>query len=244
MPTRLVSVVIDAADPARLAAWWAEALGWAVTGESADEVDVEPPDGVGTPLVFVPVGDPKRGKNRVHLDLPSGSAAEQAALVDRLSERGAKPADIGQRDVPWTVLSDPERNEFCVLDPRPDYADTGAVAAVVVDAHDPAGLAAFWTAAAGWPIVAAGDRHASLRAPGGGLFLELIGTGEPKIAKNRLHLDVAPYADGDASAEARRLAGLGARPIDIGQGSGKGEVSWTVLADPESNEFCVLSPRD
>jgi hypothetical protein len=52
----------------------------------------------------VPVADPKVGKNRVHLDLPSVSADDQAALVARLTGRGAHPVDIGQgEDVPWVV---------------------------------------------------------------------------------------------------------------------------------------------
>jgi hypothetical protein len=50
---------------------------------------------------------------------------------------------------------------------------------------------------------------------------------------------VAPYPGEDPSAEVARLRGLGAVLADIGQG----EVNWTVLADPEGNEFCVLSPR-
>jgi hypothetical protein len=54
-------------------------------------------------------------KYRVHLDLATTSAAHQAELVTRLLELGATPADVGQGDVPWTVLADPEGNEFCVL---------------------------------------------------------------------------------------------------------------------------------
>ncbi len=120
MPTRLQHVVVDAADPAALARWWAEALGWAITLEEPDEVAVEPPepDGLGVPLVFVPVADPKVTKNRVHLDLRSADAADQAALVARLTGLGARLADIGQGDVPWVVLADPEGNELCVLTPR------------------------------------------------------------------------------------------------------------------------------
>ncbi len=57
-------------------------------------------------------------KNRVHLDLATTSAADQADLVARLRALGAAPADIGQGDVPWPVLADPEGNEFCVLTPR------------------------------------------------------------------------------------------------------------------------------
>jgi Glyoxalase-like domain len=63
--------------------------------------------------------DPKVGKNRVHLDLRSGSADHQAAQVARLVGLGAHPADIGQGEgVPWVELADPEGNEFCVLAPR------------------------------------------------------------------------------------------------------------------------------
>ena len=61
----------------------------------------------------------------------------------------------------------------------------------------------------------------------------------PKIGKNRLHLDIAPPADVDQQAEVDRLVALGATRIDIGQG----DVSWVVMADPDGNEFCVLSPR-
>ena len=119
MSTRLVNLVADAADPAASAHWWAETLGWEVTFETRHEVAVEPPAGrPGLPLVFVPVPDHKSVPNRVRLDLASSSAAAQAALVDRLVDRGATPADIGQGPVTWTVLADPEGNEFCLLSPR------------------------------------------------------------------------------------------------------------------------------
>jgi len=120
MPTRLVHLVVDANDPASLAAFWAGALGWDVADESEGEVDVWPagftyPDPVAVPLVFVPVPEPKTGKNRVHLDLASTSLAHQAHLVSRVRDLGATPVDLGQGDVPWVVLADPEGNEFCLL---------------------------------------------------------------------------------------------------------------------------------
>ena len=62
--------------------------------------------------------DPKVVKNRVHLDLGSTSPEDQAAQVARLQELGARPADVGQGEVPWVVLADPEGNELCVLTPR------------------------------------------------------------------------------------------------------------------------------
>jgi predicted enzyme related to lactoylglutathione lyase len=242
MPTRLQHVVVDAADPAALARWWAEALGWAITVEEPDEVAVEPPepDGLGVPLVFVPVADPKVTKNRVHLDLRSEDADDQAALVARLTGLGARLADIGQGDVPWVVLADPEGNELCVLDPRDEYAATGAVAAIVVDAADPAALARFWSEAAGWPPVASSGTFASLRsASGTGPFVEFLVVDEPKRVKNRVHLDVAPHLGDDHAAEVARLRALGATPADVGQRN----VPWVVLADPEGNELCVLTPR-
>jgi hypothetical protein len=236
-------VVVDTADPVALGRWWAEALGWAITWEEPDEVAVEPPgpDGLGVPLVFVPVPDPKVTKNRVHLDLCSANADDQAARVARLTGLGARPADIGQRDVPWAVLADPEGNEFCVLEPREEYAGTGAVAAIVMDAADPAALAPFWVEAAGWSLVETTEWSASLRAPSGtGPFLELFRAPDPKRVKNRLHLDVAPYRGDDHAAEVARLRALGATPADIGQG----DVPWVVLADPQGNEVCVLTPRE
>ena len=242
MTTRLDCVVIDSLDPMRLAQFWSVATGWQIAMETADEVAVEPPDGDpdGLPLVFVPVPEPKSGKNRVQLDLGSVSPHDQADAVTRLCKLGAKEVDIGQGDVPWVVLADPEGNELCVLEPREYYQDTGPVAAVVLDAAAPTARAAFWSAATGWPVVRGGLDYAALRAPEGrGPYIELIGATEPKIVKNRLHIDVAPYPDGDHAAEVARLTALGATPADIGQGA----VPWTVLADPEGNEFCVLQPR-
>jgi hypothetical protein len=251
MPTRLVHLVVDAAEPARLARFWAAALRWEVAAEEPDEVDVWPPgfsypDPAALPLVFVPVPEPKTGKNRVHLDLATESVRHQAAEVERLLALGAVPADIGQGvqgDVPWTVLADPEGNEFCVLDPRPAYRDTGPVAAVVADCADPPAVAGFWALATGWAPAGSTATGVSLRSPDGfGPYLELLPSADAKTVKNRIHLDVAPYKDEDHAAAVRALTEAGAVPLDIGQGV-QGDVPWTVLADPEGSEFCVLSPR-
>jgi predicted enzyme related to lactoylglutathione lyase len=245
VPTRLVHLVIDAADPAWLARFWSAALSWEVAAEKAGEVVVWPsgydyPDPVALPLVFVPVAEPKTGKNRLHLDLATESAGHQAAEVKRLRGLGAVPADIGQGDVPWVVMADPEGNEFCVLDPRPMYHDTGPVAAVVADCADPAALAAFWQIAAGWVPGDPADGWVPLRSPHGvGPYLELLRVPGVKDVKNRIHLDVAPYAGDDHLSAVRRLREAGAVPIDIGQG----EVRWAVLTDPQGGEFCVVTPR-
>jgi predicted enzyme related to lactoylglutathione lyase len=242
MSTRLVNVVVDAADPAALAGFWRDLLGWQVSLAEPDEVDLQAPpdDGWRFDLVFVPVAEPKTVQNRLHLDLASASADQQMATLDRALDLGAKRVDIGQRNVPWFVLADPGGNEFCVLDPRPEYANTGAVAAIVAAAADPAALAGFWSAASGWPVVRTGVEYASLRDPDGrGPWLELVRSAHPHEVKNRVHLDVAPYPDGSVAAETARLTALGATPVDLGQG----DVPWQNLADPERNEFCVLTPR-
>jgi hypothetical protein len=245
MPTRLVQLVIDANDPVRLAEFWAAALGWEAGPEEDGEVEVLPPgysypDPVALPLEIVPVPEPKTGKNRVHLDLASRSAEHQADLVGRVRALGARPVDIGQGDVPWVVLADPEGNEFCVLEPREVYADTGPVAAVVVDSADPAALAGFWELASGWVRTRSEDGFVQFRSPQGvGPYLELLRVPDPNPVKNRVHLDVAPRHGEDQAAAVTKLREAGAVPADVGQG----EVSWTVLADPEGSEFCVLSPR-
>ena len=118
MPTRLVHLALDAADPGRLARFWAAALRWELAGVA----NVRPqgyryPDPVALPLVFLAVPEAKTGKNRVHLDLATESAAHQAAEVERLLGLGAVRADIGQGDVPWEVMADPEGSEFCLLSP-------------------------------------------------------------------------------------------------------------------------------
>ncbi len=238
MSTRLTDVVIDAADPLALARFWAELLDWRVSRVDLPEVDVTPPpdDGSAFDLCFVRVTEPKARKNRLHLDLASAAPDQQMVLVERALALGAERVDVGQRNVPWIVLADPEGNEFCVLEPRPEYADTGALAAIVMDAVSPDVLAEFWSAAIGWRPA----RKAALRAPNGrGARLEFIHTGEPHEGKNRVHLDVAPTATDDHTTAVTTLLDLGATKADIGQG----EVSWVVLVDPEGNEFCVLTPR-
>jgi predicted enzyme related to lactoylglutathione lyase len=238
MPTRLVHLVQDAADPSALARFWAAALGWEVASDEPEEAAVCPrgfsyPGPEALPLVFVPVPEPKTVKNRVHLDLASTSDDQQRALVARLTELGARPVDIGQGEVPWVVLADPEGNEFCVLEPRPVYADALPVAAVVVDSADPQPLASFWAGASGWASHTGTTGTVALRHPAGmGPYLEFLPSSDPRAGKIRMHLDVAPQPGEDQAAAVQALRQAGAIPADVGQG----QVPWRVLADPEGNE--------
>lgn len=243
MGTRLHSVVIDSTDHAAQARWWAETLRWSVVHTDEREAAIEPAGGpeADIALVFVPVPEPKVGKNRIHLDLASTTTADQDAIVERLLARGAQRADIGQSDVSWVVLSDPEGNECCVLAPDSRFDEPGTLAAIVVDAVDPGPLARFWAEASGWQIHAESHVLATLYHPDGRPpALDLVAVTDPTPGKNRVHLDVAPSAADDQDAEVERLRRLGAQPADVGQAD---DVTWVVLTDPEGNEFCVLSPR-
>ena len=123
--------VIDCLDVAAQAEWWRETLGWQKVYEADDEVVIVPAhvteeligstpwDQVGPGLVFVPVPEEKAGKNRLHIDLAPHTSDDRDGAIARLIERGARRVDVGQRaDVTWTVLADPEGNEFCVLSSR------------------------------------------------------------------------------------------------------------------------------
>ncbi|MCS5495843.1 VOC family protein [Cnuibacter physcomitrellae] len=108
-------VVVDSKDPIALGEWWLEALGWVEVDRGEEELEIAPEVGAHPTVLFGRVDEEKVGKNRLHLDFVPD---DQAAEVDRLIALGASRVDIGQRDVPWVVLADPEGNEFCVLAAR------------------------------------------------------------------------------------------------------------------------------
>lgn len=112
MTVELTEIVVDCANPERLAAFWCAVLDWKVVDRDEDSVEIGG-GGDSPTLLFEPVHDPKTIKNRIHLDVtPTG---DQQAEVDRIIGLGARLTDIGQGDVSWVVLVDPEDNEFCVL---------------------------------------------------------------------------------------------------------------------------------
>jgi predicted enzyme related to lactoylglutathione lyase len=112
MAIHLGMITIDCADPRGLARFWTAALGTTVAQDHEGEFLVlAPPEG-GLPLGLQKVPEARAGKNRVHLDF---GGDDRAAEVRRLVELGAK--EVGEHAVPglaWTVLADPEGNEFCV----------------------------------------------------------------------------------------------------------------------------------
>ncbi len=123
--SRIHSITVDAAHPASLARFWAEALeGYAVRAYDDAEIarlaalgltpETDPTvmvDGPGPTLCFQQVDGPASGRNRWHLDLRSGPRERE---VERLCALGAVVRDVHPE---WTTLLDPEGNPFCVLDP-------------------------------------------------------------------------------------------------------------------------------
>ncbi|MET7860532.1 VOC family protein [Streptomyces sp. NPDC005318] len=110
---------------------------------------------------------------------------------------------------------------------------------LVVDAHDLPSQARFWCRVLDWKVLFEAEDEIVIGAdkdavPG----ITFVPVPEKKTLKNRLHIDLAPD---DQTAEVGRIVGLGATRVDVGQQAGAG---WAVLADPEGNEFCVLSPKN
>ncbi len=112
----------------------------------------------------------------------------------------------------------------------------GTVSFVIVDCHDPDRLAGFWSGLLGVPEADRGEGWVDLGAlADGGPQLSFVAVPEAKAGKNRLHLDVRVP---DLERATARAARLGARPVsDVYQSSHP----WRVFADPEGNEFCLVS---
>ena len=118
---------------------------------------------------------------------------------------------------------------------------TSTIKYITFDCHNPLLLAEFWSAVLeyeteNWPVI---DGATSKPRDGGVPHIAFIKAPEAKTAKNRLHLDIQPV-DGTMESEVERLVELGATRIDV---FNEPSETWTVMNDPEGNEFCVLKPR-
>lgn len=236
----LENVVVDATDPQALGRFWETALGTETLTDEFDgfETRLAVPDGPVLDLGFQRVPEQPVEPQRLHLDLRGGE--EQQLVVQRLLALGASHTDIGQGQVPWVVLADPEGNPFCVMEQREAYVDAGPVAALPLDVADPDREHGFWLWLTGWvPVEGSGLRslqHSSHRGP----LIELCPEVEPKgPAKNRMHFDVRLESGDNADAVAQGIVERGGRELHPGWG----ELPWRHFADPSGNEFCVLPSR-
>lgn len=177
----LTGIVIDAQDVAGMHRFWSSA-----TRGRTD----------GLRLRFMPTTCPKTAqKNRLHLDLAGGPNWETE--VARLLALGATRADIGQGDVPWDVLTDPEGNEFCVLRPgHPGVLADSALVAICLDVaeEDRTAQRAFWQDRADWHTAESHDWGVRLRrSPTSPVSLVMGPPAAPKETRNRVRLEVTQH---------------------------------------------------
>jgi Glyoxalase-like domain len=209
---------IDAVDPMVLGRFWADTLGRRLEAREDGMVLLTGPSPRHT-VWMNRVPEPVTVKQRVHLDVHTAS-------TDEVLARGATPLDL--TSFSWDVLRDPEGGEVCSF--VREQVPQERLYEIVVDAHDTRAQASWWAEVLGGRLEAAGDGESVEAIPGAPFaYLVFEPVPEPKSVKNRIHWDV-DVTDLDA------LVAHGAtvlRPRD-------GEISWTVLADPEGNEFCAF----
>lgn len=240
----LENVVVDAMDPQRLGRFWGALLGCTpLTDEPASyETRLNVTGGPTLDLCFEKVDEAPRPSPRLHLEVFGGEPDAQAEVVARALLLGARHLDIGQRDVPWVVLADPEGNPFCVMEARPEYAVSGPLSSLPLDCADVDRTAAFWSELSGWAPVDSAMPGALRHPSGRGPLLELcpeLGPKDPAL-KNRVHLDLRLEAGEGAAEAAERVLDLGGRRYEHDWG----DLPWQVFTDPSGNELCVLPARE
>ncbi|HEX2856299.1 MAG TPA: VOC family protein [Propionibacteriaceae bacterium] len=229
---------VESADPARLAQFWADLLGWAPASGPLGGAALMPADDTGFGFQFLPSHLQKSGQNERHFHLTSSSLQDQEQTVAKALGLGARHIDVGQRpDEGHVVLADPEGNEFCVIEPGNGYlADCGFMAEVTCAGSRTTGH--FWAEALGWPLVWNQGLQTAIQSPQGGPKVSWDEEGMATTWQNRHRFVLAP-GDGDPDEEASRLVALGATRV----GPGQADAGVMVMADPDGREFFLLTPR-
>jgi catechol 2,3-dioxygenase-like lactoylglutathione lyase family enzyme len=240
MAVDLTAVRIDANDPRALARFWAAVLAWDVVDSGDKGVLLRGDAAYG--LRLVPSAAPKAGRTRMHFDLTSTSAEDQARIVERALRIGGSHYDVGQRgDEGHVVLADPEGNEFCVIEPENRFlAGCGAIGALNCEGTRATG--GFWTAALGWPLVWDQDEETAVQSPLGGSKATWSGPPlfpKPPTGRNRLRFELAVDREASLDDEVARLLGFGAALAD-GPADRPDELTMT---DPDDNEFHLVAAR-
>jgi hypothetical protein len=201
--------------------FWAAATGCEYTRTNHPDDPgnvVGPEEGMGIAICRVP--EARTVKNRVHLDLHTDA-------VDSLVALGATVQPVQSEEDRWTVMSDPEGNDLCAFVRSPERLPAYRVYELAVDCVDAEAIGGWWAEAFGVELKQEDTPWTWLEGvPGMPFDAWVFGpVPEPKTVKNRMHWDV--YGD-VADFEARGATRLWEMP------------RWTVLADPEGNEFCVF----
>jgi catechol 2,3-dioxygenase-like lactoylglutathione lyase family enzyme len=216
------NLCIDAVDPRQMAAFWAELLGLRVDDGGDDDVRLVGASPQHT-LYVNRVPEPVTVKQRVHFDV-------HAEALDDVLALGATPSDL--ESFRWKVVRDPEGGELCVFEREtvPAYR----LYEIGVDSADALATARWWAEVLG-ARVDEEDDWASVEDISAAPFecLVFAPVPEAKTVKNRIHWDVV-VPDLGALVEA------GARVLR----ERDDEISWTVMADPEGNEFCAFAPAE
>lgn len=218
---RFKDVVIDANDPARLGAFWAAVLDltWHAQEGGDGWLSGRTPEHT---IWINAVPEAKTVKHRVHFDIYTTS-------LDALLDLGAQQVESFPR---WTVMTDPEGGEFCAF--VRDELPADRLHGLAVDSADPLAAARWWGAVYGAPVVVNPGWVTVEHIPGMPILtMDFASVPEPKIGKNRVHWDV--WVD-----DLEPLLEAGATVVRP-QGE---DIEWTVLADPEGNEFCAFLSRE
>ena len=114
--------VIDCADLDRAARFWTAVLGYTAIGDAEGIYQaLVPADGPGIQVLLQRTADAKQGKNRVHLDLRTRDLEAEVSRVTALGATALTSLPVSEDGWTWHVLADPDGNEFCVLQPPPQY---------------------------------------------------------------------------------------------------------------------------
>jgi hypothetical protein len=221
---RYKDLCIDVADARVSGAYWSTMLGW--TLEPHDDGDAHLRDDAGQIQLWLNVvPEPKSVKNRVHLDV-------NAESVQRATDAGARVHEVYER---WTVLLDPDGQEHCVF-PRQEGFDKRPYELVwdcAEGARPSSDIASWWCEVVGGAVMDDEDGESAIQdipeCPWD--YFVFGGVPEPKTTKNRVHIDVATD-DLDA---------LVAHGATVLRAKGDRGLGWTIMADPEGNEFCAFT---
>jgi predicted enzyme related to lactoylglutathione lyase len=243
---RLDHITFACEDPERLAAFWAEFLdGYTVEGSWRAVGD-------GPTLLFNRMEKSPTIELPIHVDV---NVPDREAELQRLLGLGArlvetKSHSVGELEETWTVMRDPEGNGFCIQSP-PNAQPRRLIGNVTFSCAEPIPLGRFWAGALGWPDEEIDEGFLQTLRDAGMDERELEGfyvTRNPDGSRPRLlfqrrersrpesypiHLDLV--AD-DREAEVERLQRAGASIVET---KTLGDLTWTVMRDPEGNPFCV-----
>jgi hypothetical protein len=220
---------IDANDREKAGPFWAAALGLEYDDDDPQDALLKDP-GVPEKSVWLNiVPEPRTVKQRVHIDVNTGSIDELLSLGATMLE----PA--GEYGRHWSVMADPEGGEFCAFVRQPDQLSDYRLHELVIDCVEPRRIAQWWADVFGCGLGGREDNDWWWLTDVPGLpydSWDFVPVPEPKTVKNRIHWDVTTDSvDALVAAGATVLR----RPDD--------DISWTIMADPEGNEFCAFLPK-